>query len=136
MFDFEKLDIYQLVKEINIKVLKFLEEVSLMDSYIKDEWKKKSMDIVLYLVESTGRIPHIEKREYLNKARGSVFECTALLETVRGMDNILDGKFQEFYDDYEKASKMLLGMHRSFDRNNRRNFNNYEQVNQNDSMED
>ena len=58
MFDFEKLDLYQIVKEQNLKVLKFIYSNTTLDSYIKDQWKRASLSILLNLAEGT-QMPEI-----------------------------------------------------------------------------
>ncbi len=114
MFDFEKLDLYQVIKEQNTKVFRFLIEHPEMDSFIVDQWKKASFDIVLNLTEGTGRMVNAEKKNYIITARGSVFEAVAILDIAHQVGFIHDEAYKDFYDGYEKISKMLLGMIRSF----------------------
>jgi four helix bundle protein len=114
MFDFEKLDVYQVVKANNAKVLRFIFSHTSMDSYLKDIWKRSSMNIILNLAEGTGRMTSIDKKLYLTNARGSVFESVAILETIKELQLLDEDLFKEFYDGYEQISKMLLGMIRSY----------------------
>ena len=120
MFDFERLDVYQHVKELNVKVLKFILSNKKLDDYLKDEWKKTNMGIILHLTEGTGRLGSADKKHFLTLSRSCVFNCVAILETLVGLGFVDESLFQELYDDYEKASKMLLGMYRSYDKNNSR----------------
>jgi four helix bundle protein len=114
MFDFEKLDVYQVVKNNNLKVLKFILSHRDMDLYMKEQWKRSNMNIILNLAEGTGRMNNTEKKNFISDARGNVFQSVAILETVKGLDWIDDNLFKEFYDGYEQISKMLLGMIRSY----------------------
>jgi four helix bundle protein len=114
MFDFEKLDVYQVIKANNSKVLRFIFQHPTMDVYIKDQWKRSNLSIILNLAEGTGRMSNAEKKSFLTIARGSVFESVALLETVKDLEMIDEALFKEFYDGYEQISKMLLGMIRSY----------------------
>ncbi len=114
MFDFEKLDVYQIVKEQNIKALKYIYGHTQLDEYIKDQWKKASLSTLLNLAEGTGQMTNTDKKHYLTVARGSVFESVAILDTLKGLNLIEDSIFKEFYDNYETISKMLLGMFRSY----------------------
>jgi four helix bundle protein len=114
MFDFEKLDVYQVIKSNNSKILQYIFSHLTLDLYIKDQWKKSSLSIILNLAEGTGRMTNTDKKHYLTIARGSVFESVAILETVKGLGLIEDNLFKEFYDTYEQISKMLLGMIRSY----------------------
>jgi four helix bundle protein len=114
MFDFEKLDVYQVVKEQNIKALKYIYSDTKLDDYIKEQWKHASLSILLNLAEGTSRMTNADKKEYLAIARGSVFESVAILDTLKGLNLIEDSLYKEFYDNYETISKMLLGMFRSY----------------------
>ena len=114
MFDFEKLDVYQLAKEQNIKVLKFIYSNTQIDTYIKDQWKTASLSILLNLAEGTGRMTSVDKKHFLTIARGSVYESVAILDTIKSLELIDDKLQKEFYDNYETLSKMLLGMFRSY----------------------
>ena len=51
MFDFEKLDIYQVLRDLNNRVFTYLGEDKKIDQYIKDQWKMASQGSVLNLVE-------------------------------------------------------------------------------------
>lgn len=124
MFDFEKLDVYQVVKEQNNKVLVFLNENHGIDEMLLKSWKEASLAIVLNLAQGTGRKNPNEKKHFLTLARGFVFESATILQIVRDFNLIEEYKYQELYDGYEKASKMLLGMFRSYTRRDgERDFN-------------
>lgn len=114
MFDFEKLEVYQHIKVHNSKVLKFIIDNRKMDDQLKEHWKRISINIVINLAEGTGRMQKSDKRHFITISRGNVFEAVALLDIVNGQGWINEDLFKEFYDGYEKASKMLLGMIRSF----------------------
>lgn len=113
MFDFEKLEVYQLGKELNRAVLKFLFSGNGIDPYIKDQWKRSSMGTILNLAEGTGRVSDADKKHFFTMARGSVFECVTLLQLVYDLGQIEEEQYTDFYNRYEKLSKMLLGMYRS-----------------------
>ncbi len=114
MFDFEKLEVYQVIKNHNVKVQKFLLSEPAIDEYIMSQWKKASFDILINLVEGTGRMSDSEKREFLTLSRGCVFESVAIIDLLKGMGMLSEELYKEFYDGYEQASKMLLGMYRSY----------------------
>ena len=105
-----------MVKEQNIKVLVFLRNQTDMDPYLVDQWKKASMSSLLNLAEGTGRMTDADKRHYLTIARGSIFECVALLDLLKNLNFIPEPLFQEYYNKYEQISKMLLGMFRSYNK--------------------
>jgi four helix bundle protein len=116
VFDFEKLEVYQIVKSQNLKVLALISQSTLIDLYIKDQWKRASLSILLNLAEGTGRMSVQDKKHYYTMARGSVFECAALLDLLHGMTIIEDDNYRDIYAGYEQCSKMLLAMYRSMER--------------------
>jgi len=114
MFDFEKLDIYQVLRELNHKVFVFLNNHPDMDTFIRDQWKKKSQGSVLHLAESTSRINNEDKKNLIIISRGCIFESVTLLQQVFDLNLITPEEYEEFYQKYEQSSKMLLGMYRSY----------------------
>jgi four helix bundle protein len=114
MFDFEKLEVYQIVKDQNVKVLKFLISQKDLDPYFSDQWKRASLSILLNLTEGTGRMTPSDKKHFLTIARGSVFEAVSMLDLLKSLEMIPLPVYTEFYDGYERISKMLLGMYRSY----------------------
>jgi len=116
MFDFEKLDIYQVLRELNYKIFTYLNEDQKIDPNIKDQWKKASQSSVLNLVEGTGRMTSADKKHFLTNSRSSIFECVALMQQVFDQGQIENKTYEDFYAKYEQASKMLLGMFRSYDK--------------------
>ncbi len=115
MFDFERLDIYQYIKNQNIKVLKFLSENNNIDYVLKDGWVKVSISSVTNLTEGTARILNEEKKHFFTLSRGNIFECVALLQTIYESEFISEEEYKDFYEKYEQISKMLLGLYRSKD---------------------
>ena len=116
MFDFEKLEVYQVVKSQNLKVLAFLNSAAAVDLYIKDQWKRASLSSLLNLAEGTGRMTTQDKKHYYTMARGSIFECAAILDLMHEMKLVEEEIYKELYAGYEQCSKMLLAMYRSMDR--------------------
>ena len=114
MFDFEKLDVYQVVKGQSAKVLIYLQKNTTLDPYIAEQWKKASLSIFLNLAEGTGRMSEADKLHFLTISRGSVYECTAIIDLLKSTKQIEDEFFTELYTTYEQMSKMLLGMYRSY----------------------
>lgn len=112
MFDFEKLDVYQEIKSLNAKVIAFIFS-DIKDDYINKQWKRATISIMLNLAEGTGRISSSEKKHFYTISRSSVFECVAIMDVLQGQQMIDKKKYDEFYESYEKLSKMLLGLFRN-----------------------
>ncbi|MFI5205019.1 MAG: four helix bundle protein [Flavobacteriales bacterium] len=115
MFDFEKLEVYQICRQQNADVLKYIEAGNGIDRDLLALWKTNTLNIALNLVEGVGRIPKADKKHYVTIARGYVFECVALLHILADLNPQQADAIGEFYNRYESLSKMLLGMIRSFD---------------------
>jgi len=114
MFDFEKLDLYQIIKNQNIKVLTLLKSNHQIDPYLLDQWKRASLSILLNLAEGTGRLAELDKRHFLTIARGSVYESVAILNLLKEIQMVSESDYQDLYQGYESCSKMLLAMYRSY----------------------
>jgi four helix bundle protein len=114
MFDFEKLDVYQVVRSTNSRILKFIFSHPTMDPFLKEQWKQSNLNIIVNLAEGTGRMTNGDKRQFLTVSRGNVFVSVAILETLNDLGLVDEVLFKEFYDSYEQISKMLLGMIRSY----------------------
>jgi four helix bundle protein len=114
MFDFEKLDVYHVVKEQTTKVINFVREQIDVEPSNLVRWKESNLDILLNLAEGTSKQSKGERKAFLNSARSSVFKSMALMDVLKESQQISDEFYQELYEGYEKSSKMLLGMIRSF----------------------
>jgi four helix bundle protein len=114
MFDFEKLEVYQVIRELNSSVYGFLNQHTELDPYLKDQWKRASLSALLNLSESSGRMTVNDKKHFITISRGSVNECVSLLQVVKDLGYIDVEVYEGFYNKYEQASKMLLGMFRSY----------------------
>jgi four helix bundle protein len=114
MFDFEKLEVYQLMKEQHNKVMLLLGQDEAMDRQIHNHWKNAMMLAVMNLVQASARVNSTEKRDLITVSRGYIFECTALLDLVKSINGIQPADYQALYDNFERISKMLLGMYKSF----------------------
>jgi four helix bundle protein len=114
MFDFEKLDLFQIVKKQNLKVLSVLKTNHEIDPYLMDQLKKASLSILFNLAEGAGHMTDQDKKHYFTIARGSVYESVAILSLLNDLQVISKADFAELYEGYESCSKMLLAMYRSY----------------------
>ena len=115
MFDFERLDVYQEIKLLNKAVLPYIFQTKI-DIYLADQWKRATISMALNLAEGTSRMSDQDKRHFYTIARSSAFECVAILDILAELNKIKASDHQSFYAGYEKISKMILGMIRSFSR--------------------
>ncbi|MDH3651395.1 MAG: four helix bundle protein [Saprospiraceae bacterium] len=116
MFDFEKLEVYNLLHQLNLDVLKYLVTNKEIDDYMRDQWRRATLSVELNLAEGVGRQSIPDKKRFLTSARSSTFECAAIINLLRDTQ-ILDGdQYQHFYEGYTSVSKMLLAMYRSYNK--------------------
>ncbi len=94
--------------------MRFLVQHTELNADFASSWKESSMGTVLNLAESTARMTHPEKKQFLTIARGNINTCVALMELAREMGWLTPENFEHFYARYEQMSKMMLGMIRSF----------------------
>lgn len=115
VFDFEKLEVYQEMRGVNLKVLKHLFTHKSLDPYIQDQFKRASLSALLNLAEGTGRMTSPDKKKFYITARSSVFECVAILQIMHDTDLVEKSFYDDLYAGFEKVSRMLLGMIRSME---------------------
>lgn len=113
MFDFERLELYQVIRNQNKLVFQFILESPNLDTHLRDQWKRSSINAVLHLTEGVSRTMDLEKKQYFAMARSAIYEGTAMLQLARDLELVHEGKYIELYNNYEQISKMLLGMYRS-----------------------
>jgi len=113
MFDFEKLDVYRKIRELNSELLPWIFEKQKEHSYLCDQLKRASLSSMLNLSEGTGRMGVQDKKQFYIRSRASVFECVSILQIMLDLKIISSVKYDNFYDQYEQVSKMMLGMIRN-----------------------
>lgn len=112
MFDFQNLDVYKKAKVQHKNILIILEK-KIINRVIKDQLNRASTSILLNIAEGTGRFTKADKRNFYVRARGSVFECVAVLEILLESQVILVEEHNNLLIRYEELSKMLYGLIKS-----------------------
>ena len=70
---------------------------------------------MLNIAEGSGRFTNRDKRNFYVIARGSVFECVAVFDYLRDVEEIEEESFQVFYAKLEEISKILYALIRSLE---------------------
>lgn len=112
-FNFEKLDIYE-------KSIDFVNQVYLATkNYPKEEmfgltnqFRRAAVSISLNIAEGSAKTKKDFNR-FVDMARGSVFECVAILQISERLSYISPLQFDELRDRLVEISKMLSGLKRS-----------------------
>lgn len=113
MFDFEKLDVYNKIRELNKELLPWVFSKQEKHPYLCDQLKRASLSAMLNLSEGTGRMGTQDKKQFYIRARASVFESVSILQVLFDLDVLTEKQYNIFYDQFEQISKMMLGMIRN-----------------------
>ena len=113
MFDFEKLQVYALLRELNKKLWPMIFKRQKKYPYLCDQLKRASLSAMLNPAEGVGRMGVADKRQFYIRSRSSVFECVSILQVMKDIDALDSVEYQDLYDRYTQISKAMLGMIRS-----------------------
>ena len=109
MFDFEKLEVYSKAKQFNSAISLFLENANISRNK-NDQLERAAFSIMLNIAEGTGRFTKPDTKNFYIIARGSAFECIAILDYLSDQKVIDQKTFREFYSVLEEISKMLYSL--------------------------
>lgn len=109
MFDFQKLDVYQKSKNFCKEIYSFLDEKN-FDRVTNDQLRRASFSIMLNIAEGTSRFSNKDRKNFFVVARGSAFECVAIMEYLLETQEITQEFFLEGEKKLEEISKMLFGL--------------------------
>jgi four helix bundle protein len=109
MFDFEKLKVYSKAKNYNHSVTHLLKTIK-VDRVTHDQLRRASFSIMLNIAEGSGRFTKPDKRNFYVIARGSVFECVAILGYLKDQEELDSTKHTQYYNHLEEISKMLYSL--------------------------
>ena len=113
MFDFEKLIVYQKSTEFNVKIFKFLLSNSRLEKCYKDQLRRAAFSIPLNIAEGTGRITKPDRKNFYVIAKGSTFECVAIIDQLLKLEIISKEIYSEIYKLALEITNMLVGLEKS-----------------------
>ena len=114
MFDFQKLDVYQKSKDFCKEVYSIMDEKN-FDRVTNDQLRRASFSIMLNIAEGTSRFSNKDRKNFFVIARGSAFECVAILEYLQETKEITQEVFLKSEQKLEEISKMLFGLIKNLD---------------------
>jgi four helix bundle protein len=109
MLDFQKLEVYQKSKNFCKEITPILGERN-FDKITNDQLRRASFSIMLNIAEGTSRFSIKDIKNFFVIARGSAFECEAILEFLIETNEITQEVFLENDKKLEEISKMLFGL--------------------------
>lgn len=114
MFDFEKLEVYKKAKGFNAEISVFLSRNNI-DRVSKDQLKRAALSIPLNIAEGSSRFTKPDRRNFLIIARGSLFECIAILDILREQELVISDDYIKFYQVGDELSRILFAMIRNLE---------------------
>jgi four helix bundle protein len=115
MWDFQKLDVYQKSKNFCKEITATLREKS-FDRVTNDQLRRASFSIMLNIAEGSSRFSNKDRKNFIVVARGSAFECAAILEYLFEVAEISRDAYSNYLENLEEISKMLYGLIRGLDK--------------------
>ena len=115
MFDFCKLDVYQKAKKYCISMHKLISSGQL-DRTTNDQLRRASFSIMLNIAEGSSRFSNKDRKNFMVVARGSAFECAAIVEYLYEVSEINEDAYVNYTNSLEEISKMLFGLIRGLDK--------------------
>jgi len=115
MFDFCKLDVYQKAKAFCILIKKAIFSGN-FDRTTNDQLRRASFSIMLNIAEGSSRFSNKDRKNFMVVARGSAFECAAILDYLYEVSEIDKESYVNYLNCLEEISKMLYGLIRGLDK--------------------
>jgi len=115
MFDFCKLEVYQKAKAYCILMHKLISNGN-FDRTTNDQLRRASFSIMLNIAEGSSRFSNKDRKNFMVVARGSAFECAAILEYLFEVAEINKDAYSNYLENLEEISKMLYGLIRRLDK--------------------
>jgi four helix bundle protein len=107
MFDFQKLDVYHKSKKFCKEISLRISEMS-FDKVTNDQLRRASFSIMLNIADGTSRLSNKDKKNYFVTARGSAFECVAIIDYLIDIKEITQEQFHNYTEKLEESQKCYL----------------------------
>ncbi len=88
MFPFEKLEVYNKAFAMQRKVMVYLSDNKSLPVHIRNQYGRANLSIMLNLAEGSGRSTNKDRKNFFIIARGSVFECVAIIDLLLAQNEV------------------------------------------------
>lgn len=113
-FDFEQLAIYQRAIRFVATVYGLTKEFPPHEQFgLTSQLRRAAVSIPANIAEGSGRYSVSERRQFYRIARGSIFECVALLQVSVNIRYLDETQWRADYQECLELSQMLSGLIRS-----------------------
>jgi four helix bundle protein len=109
MFEFQNLEVYKKAKSFYLDC-KRLTANNKLDIHIKDQLRRASFSIALNIAEGSGKFSKADRKNYFVTARGSVFECVAVLDILCEEKLLSMEDFESQLKKADELSRILFTM--------------------------
>lgn len=86
------------------------------DRTTNDQLRRASFSIMLNIAEGSSRFSNKDRKNFMIIARGSVFECAAIIEYLSEVSEIDKEASMNYLNSLEEISKMLYGLIRGLNK--------------------
>ena len=116
MFSYESLEVYKKAYNTNQKVYRLLKENKTIPPYTKYQLGRASLSIMLNIAEGSAKFSNKDRKNFYITARGSVFECSSLINFLCDEKEICTNLKEALCTCYEEISKILFTMIKNLDK--------------------
>jgi len=114
MFDFQKLQVYVKAKSFHSECRVITQSVKLK-STVNNQLSRAALSIPLNIAEGSAKFSKADRRNFFVIARGSVFECVAILDILRDEKIISEEDFEARAQKADELSRILYSMIRNLE---------------------
>ncbi|MBA3829357.1 MAG: four helix bundle protein [Taibaiella sp.] len=115
MFPYENLDVYKKAYSVNQVVYRLLKGNKTIPGYARNQLGRASLSIMLNIAEGSAKFSNKDRRNFYVTARGSTFECSALVTFLKDENEITSEIFENINNEYDSLSRMLFAMIRNLE---------------------
>jgi four helix bundle protein len=115
LFDHERLEVYQLARQFNTELQRFLDELPEGFAKSKDNLRRAAQSIMRNIAEGAGKWKIADKTHYYHIARASATECAASLDELVVWARVPEGRVSGLKEMLARIVAMLISMIRSLE---------------------
>ena len=113
-FDFQKLEVYRKSRDFYLNCKRVM-EASDAERHVRDQLGRAAYSIALNIAEGSAKKTNADRRHFFTVARGSIFECAAILDILLQEGKIDKVVYSTLLNLASEISKMLFVMARNLD---------------------
>ena len=110
MFPYEELEVYKKASHVNKKMYPFLKGNKSIPTYAKNQLGRASLSIMLNIAEGSAKFTSRDRKNFFVVARGSVFECSSLIDFLHGEGEMSNVFRDDLYVILDEISRILYTM--------------------------